>query len=372
MKIKRHSRFLFPIILISLIFISTPILQMGSALFSKNKISPVSGISNTAPQIEIRADPDPKTNETIATNTVLADFLSHIIYGKKDVSSGEFIESIMPGGTCPAHYDTTPSDITLISGADIIACIGYPENGWLPDLLSAAGRDEAKFAMGSNNIQNFTDAWLVPNNAITYLNILTKKLNTTYTSTENITTFETNRANYVLNLEGNATEILTTASSNSLTGIPVLAMQWQNDFCEWLGLNVVGTFGSDESLTTQDIIQLAMTAKAAGVHLVISNLQSGTEAGAEIAKQCGAIHVIVSNFPDAVPNTPTIIDTMWYNVEQLIRGNDLYILQQGLVGYYANLLTMTQILFYIFLAISAIALPIVGIETVMIYKMKKS
>ena len=372
MKIRKKSRFLFPLILTSLILLSTPILQMGSALFSSFNISPISEVGNILPEIEACADPDPTTNVTVATNTALADFLSHLIYGKKDVSSGEYIEAIMPGGTCPAHYDTTPSDVTLISETDIIACIGYPESGWLPDLLVAAGRQEAKFAMGSNTIKNFTDPWLVPDNAIIWLDILTKKLNTTYTSAENISNFENNRANYVSNLQGNATELLMLASSNSLTGVPVLAMEWQEDFCEWIGLTVIDTFGSDESLTTQDIVQLAMTGKAAGIHLVISNLQSGTEAGAEIAKQCGAIHVIISNFPDAVPYTPTIIDTIWYNVEQMIRGNDLYLLQQGLVGYYTNLLTITQVLFYIFLAISIIAIPIVAIESIMVYRMKKS
>ncbi|NHI94532.1 MAG: zinc ABC transporter substrate-binding protein [Candidatus Lokiarchaeota archaeon] len=371
MKMKRNLRFLLPFIIVALILFSTPLLQIGSALFSNNDISSISDFNSTPYKIEICADPDPVSNVTVATNTALGDFLSHLIYGKKNVSSGEYVESIMPGGTCPAHYDTTPSDVTLISEADLIACIGYPESGWLPDLLITAGRGEAKFAMGSNNIQNYTNPWLVPDNAIIWLDILTKKLNTTFTSSENITNFETNRANYVSNLQGNATEIIATASSNSLTGIPVLVMEWQKDFCEWLGLSVVDTFGSDESLSTQDIVQLAMKGQSAGVHLVISNLQSGTEAGAEIAKQCGAIHVIISNFPDAVPYTPTIMDTIWYNVEQMIRGNDLYILQDGLVGHYSNLLTITQMLFYIFLAISIIALPIAGIEAIMIYRMKK-
>ncbi|MHA1315459.1 MAG: metal ABC transporter substrate-binding protein [Candidatus Helarchaeota archaeon] len=345
---------------------------LGMAMVLTTQYSAMDKVDQDSPRIEIRADPDPTTNVTVATSTILADFLSHLIYGVKDVASGQYIESIMPGGTCPAHYDITPSDITLISQADIVACHGYPEMGWLPSLLSAAGRDEAKFAMGSNDIENYTAAWGVPDNAIKYLEILTKKLNATYTTAENISTFEPNRVRYVQNIQGNATELLALASSNSLTGVPVLAMKWQEDFCEWLGLNVVATFDSDETLSTQDIIQLAMTGITSGVHLIISNLQSGTEAGAEIAKQCGAIHVILSNFPDAVPNTPTYIDTITYNVEQIIRGNDLYALQQGLVGYFSNLLTINQVLFYVFLGISIVALAAVGLETVMIYRMRKA
>ena len=47
----------------------------------------------------------------VCTNEILADFTENIV--QENVT----IDFIMPGGACPSHFDTTPSDISKILSA---------------------------------------------------------------------------------------------------------------------------------------------------------------------------------------------------------------------------------------------------------------
>ena len=58
--------------------------------------------------------------------------------------------------------------------------------------------------------------------------------------------------------------------------------------------------------------------------MVIDNLQSTVDFGANLAADFGKEHVVLSNFPGAVPGKYTYIDNMAYNVDELINAAVAY------------------------------------------------
>jgi len=94
-------------------------------------------------------------------------------------------------------------------------------------------------------------------------------------------------------------------------------MQWQVPFVAWLGFNITATFPPPEQMRPADIEILVAEGKEAGVAIVIDNLQSGTEVGTELAREIGAEHVVLTNFPGALPGTKTLADMFKYNAGQL-------------------------------------------------------
>ena len=76
------------------------------------------------------------TINIICANAVLADFTSNLI--KENVT----IQYIMPSGACPSHFDICPSDVSLISSAEIIVSLGYEP--WLDSLQSLSGKNKKR------------------------------------------------------------------------------------------------------------------------------------------------------------------------------------------------------------------------------------
>lgn len=307
-------------------------------------------------------DKDPSQNETVATSTLLADFASHIIYGE-----GGRVEAIMPGGVCPAHYEVTPTDYDLVDSADIIFSHGMEGSYWLNDLLNGANNTEAEVKVGPlvGGIP-----WGPPENAIQYVTEMTKILNNTYDQPENITKFNQNSQAFINEILSNKTYLEGLAATYGFANVKVVCMVYQQKFLEWLGFEVVGVWTkSDEQMSVNDVMQVVNNATTYKAQLIVSNLQSGTDVGAQIAAESNAIHVILSNFVGAVPNTPTYIDTINYNVEQLKHGKDLYDLYQNLLSEISQERDIYRIVSFIFIGISIVAMVIAVLQYIRIKKL---
>ena len=86
------------------------------------------------------------------------------------------------------------------------------------------------------------------------------------------------------------------AEENGFIGTPVVCMQWQKGFVEFLGFKVLATYPPPEMVSAKKYAEIIEKGK--GAKLVIDNLlQSGTELGVKLAKELGAKEVAISNFP---------------------------------------------------------------------------
>ena len=266
----------------------------------------------------------------VCTNSVLADFTINLI--DKNVS----IDYIMPAGVCPSHFDTSPSDISMIASADIIISLGWEP--WLTSLLESSGNNNYELIECAN-----LGEWNIPSGAIKYLEKLKNELSSLLPSINE--TIKTNFNEYITLLNDTAEQLQITIINEGYQNKSVICMEWQSDFIKWLGLNVISDYPPPESLSTQDMLNISNAAQTNEICAIIDNLQSGTDFGARIASESGASHVIFTNFPGAIPGTDTYLDMITYNTEQIINGISTYYYKQGEIAKlesYASILELQR------------------------------
>jgi ABC-type Zn uptake system ZnuABC Zn-binding protein ZnuA len=227
----------------------------------------------------------------------------------------------MPAGVCPAFYDTTPSDVSKIVTADIIISLGsVKKEPWLFDLLV---HNTDHILIECKNLGE----WNIPAGAKKYVNFLKNELPTGLPD-KNIT-INSNAEAYINKINEKAQELYDMINNSGYQNKKVIGMQWQQDFLEWLELNVTYSFGPPQGLSLQDELEIINKVSSEDVYVVVDNLQSGTDFGASVASGLGISHVIFTNFPGAIPGTDTYLDMITYNIYQLIEGIETYVHQEG-------------------------------------------
>jgi ABC-type Zn uptake system ZnuABC Zn-binding protein ZnuA len=250
-----------------------------------------------------------ETINIVCTNSILADFTSNII------TENVTITHIMPGGACPAHFDINPSQVSEIIDADIIISLGW--ESWLTnisDRLIEVDQDQVK-CLGLGE-------WSLPSNAIKFVEKIRDELSTIIP--EQNQTIQTNAQNYINEINEKSTELKNMVANLNYNDRKVIVMQWQKDFVEWLGFEVVRSYAPPEGLSAQDKINITNIATTENVCAIVDNLQSGTEFGELVAKDTGASHVIFTNFPGAYEDVDTYLEVMEYNTGELVKGITIY------------------------------------------------
>jgi len=262
----------------------------------------------------LQSQAEENTTTIVCTNSILADFTSNIL------TDNVTIEYIMPAGVCPAHFDTSPSDVSLIASADMIISLGWEP--WLESLLASSGNTDVKQIKCSQ-----PGEWNIPSGAIKYVEKIGDEISLLLP--EYSDTIQANAQAYLTEINGTAEYLQSIIISNGSVGKEVICMQWQKDFVEWLDLNVTYSYASPESLSVQDELDIINAASSGDICAVIDNLQSGTDFGARVASESGASHIIFTNFPGAIPGTDTYLEMIVYNTNQLMEGIEAYEYKQG-------------------------------------------
>jgi len=262
----------------------------------------------------LQSQAEENTTTIICTNSILADFTSNIL------TDNVIIEYIMPAGVCPAHFDTCPSDVSLITSADIIISLG--REPWLESLLTSSGNIDVEqikcVQLGE---------WNIPSDAKKYVEKIRDELLLLLSDYNN--SIQTNAQNYIIQIDETAEYLQSIVINNGSVGKKMICMQWQKDFVEWLDLNVTYSYASPESLSVQDELDVINAASSGDICAVIDNLQSGTDFGARVASESGASHIIFTNFPGAIPGANTYLEMITYNTKQLMEGIETYGYKQG-------------------------------------------
>ena len=263
----------------------------------------------TMQSVALSVQAEEETMTIMCTNSILADFSAQLL--QENVT----VEYIMPAGVCPAHFDTSPSDVTKIASADFIISLGWEP--WLDSLVTSAGNNDAIHIRCSN-----LGEWNYPAGAEKYITTLRDEF-ALYLPAMN-ETIHTNADAYIVEINQTVEHLKEMIVDNGFQGKNVICMQWQEYFVETLGLNISYAYGPPESLSMQDELAVITAASQVDICAIIDNLQSGTEFGARVAAESGASHVIFTNFPHALPGTDTYLDMLTYNTNQLIEGMKTY------------------------------------------------
>ncbi len=185
---------------------------------------------------------------------------------------------------------------------------------WLDSLIAKSGNEQVRKAV--------VGIAYAPPQAVDRVELLSQALSEIAPGDAEY--FDHNKQAYLASLEETAAELLEEAQRLRVNETNVMAMRWQAEFAEWLGFNVVQTYGPEELLSVRELAVLGALGADQNVALVIDNLQSGVNFGAKLAYEIDAVHVVLTNFPGATPSTATYQEMIHYNAEQLFAGLRTY------------------------------------------------
>ena len=211
-------------------------------------------------------------------------------------------------GLCPADFDMKPGYVDAVSKAQILFKQNIQGEFWLDGLLAVAANPDLK-------VVAIPGVYNTPAGAKNYIlgvgGNLSKILKVDLDS----------KISEMLNDVDEVSNLMVSqATTIGASNVKVICMGWLKPFIESAGFTVVATFNPPETLSAGDITSLLEVAEREGVALVVDNLQIDTEFGAGIAYQVGAEHLVLTNFPGAVPKTESLAKMLRYNAEQLFNG----------------------------------------------------
>jgi zinc/manganese transport system substrate-binding protein len=86
----------------------------------------------------------------VCTTTILADLARQVGGGRVEVVS------LLKAGADPHHFQPTPDDVRLISGARLVVVNGLGYEGWLDQLINAAGIARDRVVVASTGVEPMT------------------------------------------------------------------------------------------------------------------------------------------------------------------------------------------------------------------------
>jgi len=235
----------------------------------------------------------------VATHAVLGEMAE--IVGGDEID----VATLIPSGFCPAHYDLAPSDLAAVAQAKLVIYSGFEP--WMDTLCTAVGSEAS--------ILQLPGEWNTPHTATVKLNAIEDQLSLLLP--EAAAGFASRAQSYRSELEQLDVELTARAAELGSGDIHVICIAWQAELVEWLGFEVAATYSRPEDLSLRDLVNLAEAGREAEVSLVVDNLQSGVQFGAKLAREIEAIHVVLSNFPGAMPHTRTFLDLLRANADAL-------------------------------------------------------
>jgi zinc transport system substrate-binding protein len=189
----------------------------------------------------------------------------------------------------PPEYDFKPSDIQRVLSADYIIYAGY--EGFIGKIRQMAAIPDAKM------LQVTTVS--IPQTLLEE----TRKLAKVFGTEEQQQAWEREYNQVVA-------DVLARAAKAGVPGKRAVVHAFLAEYAEWLGFDVIGTFGGGVELTPVRMAQL-VTMKP---DLIIDNWHN--EQGAGIAQAAGVRRAVLINFPGHA-GTRSLMDVLLYNASQL-------------------------------------------------------
>ena len=232
----------------------------------------------------------------VTTTTALEDLVKEV--GGDMVQVTSFVSS----GVCPDHWDMKPSQFIALNESKIVFKHGM--EGWLSNLT----RQDQKVVVLSG-------PWNTPQTAINKTQATAKAL--IEVDPANAALYDENAKALETQFTELAEDLRQRAKEANTTEVKVICMDWQKGFISSMGFDIARIYGSQETLSIKDVNDIVKAGKQENISLVADNLQSGTDVGGQIAEEIKAKHVILTNFPGAVPGTDSLLEMLKYNGEML-------------------------------------------------------
>jgi ABC-type Zn uptake system ZnuABC Zn-binding protein ZnuA len=252
------------------------------------------------------ADADMEKPIIVCTTNVVGTIVQEFLGDAADVAV------LVQPGLCPADFDMKPSDVYAVSNAKILFHQNIPGEFWLQGLLDAAGNTLLTQVV-TPGVYN------TPEGAKNYIRWVGGNLSQILDMD-----LESKISGMLADVDAVSIWMSGQADSIQASAVKVICMQWLKTFVESVGFTVVATYNPPETLSTSDINNLIVTAQSEEVALIVDNLQIDVDFGQGIASQVGAEHVVLTNFPGAIPGTGNLSQMFRYNAEQLFNATSTW------------------------------------------------
>jgi ABC-type Zn uptake system ZnuABC Zn-binding protein ZnuA len=248
------------------------------------------------------ADAETEKPIIVCTTNAIGTIVQELLGDTADV-----VVLVQPG-LCPADFDMKPSDVYAVSNAEILFHQNIPGEFWLQGLLDAAGNTNLT-QVAIPGVYN------TPEGAKNYIRWVGGNVSQILDID-----LESKTSAMLADVNAVSSWMMDQADALQASAVKVICMQWLKTFVESVGYTVVATYNPPETLSTGDIHDLIVTAQSEEVALIVDNLQIDTDFGRGIASEVGAEHVVLTNFPGAIPGTENLSRMFRYNAEQLFNG----------------------------------------------------
>jgi len=243
--------------------------------------------------------------KVVTSTSLLASVVERVGGDRVDVVN------IIPPAQCPGHFDVKPGDIQKLADADLFLLHGWQGEMFAQELITSANNPDltvVKIDIKGN--------WMTPSVQLAAIDEITAILG--QVDAKNSSAYQESAAGYKDKIEAKEAEIEAKLAQANLSDVNVMCAEMLIGFVEWVGCNLVASYGRPDSLTPQVVKELVDKGRAAKATLIIDNLQSGRDAGAGIAEELGCKRLILSNFPGGFDNTETWEKAIDRNIELLL------------------------------------------------------
>lgn len=223
------------------------------------------------------------------------------------------VAEIVPAGACPGHFDVKPSEVQLLAEAKLFLKHGQL---WEGEVFTEAVVRSAQNPSLVTRAADIPGNWMVPSVQAQGVDFVASALGELDPANKGY--YQGNADKLKQAIQAKGAEVAARLAVAKVSEVKVLCALQQADFVKWAGFNVVATYPRPEDMTPAQIRDLVDKARAAGVTLVIDNLQSGADAGKGMAEEIGARQLTISNFPGAFEDTATWDKAIDRNVDLLL------------------------------------------------------
>jgi hypothetical protein len=316
------------------------LLTLGIAL-----MLPFLFLSITVTEAQAAADKPIIVCTTSAVGNIVEEFLG---------DTADVVILVQPG-LCPADFDMKPSDVYAVSNAKILFKQNIQGEFWLEGLIESAGNQDL-------TVVAIPGAYNTPAGAKNYISWVGGNLSQILD-----VDLDSKISGMLNDVDDVSSWMASRAETLQASTVKVVCMKWLQTFIESVGFNVVATYNPPETLSLGETNSLLETAQSEEVALVVDNLQIDVEFGEGIASQVGAEHVVLTNFPGAIPNTENLPKMFRYNAEQLFNGTVTWQSTSTLRAEREDLKNQVTI----FQITTSLAVVVVAVEAVLLYVRKK-
>ena len=248
--------------------------------------------------------------EVVTTTSLIAQIVERV--------GGELVDvvNIIPPSQCPGHFDVSPGDIKKLANAKLFLLHGWQGEMFSEELIASADNPDLTtvkidVAVGDN------DNWMTPEVQQAAVDKIADALS--QVDGENSAAYQKAAAEYNGEVEAKGAEIEARLAEEDLAGINVMCSNQLTGLVQWMGLNIITTYGRPDSLTPEVVKELVDTGREENVTLIIDNLQSGQDAGAGLAEELGCKRIIFTNFPGGFDNTETWEKALDYDANLVLQ-----------------------------------------------------